>query len=123
MMRQLLRQGAGAMRTSVATAALEQPDLLDPEQLLPVAAGHSGFPEATDSLAYEPVQRLLAVRAPFLLKRSSAAKPFIILTLAVFPSCNTLAIHTIANWNMQKGTDPPQGRYYNINNRVTGGAL
>ena len=41
---------------------LEQPDLLLPEELLPVAAGHSGFPEATDGLAYEPVQRLLAVR-------------------------------------------------------------
>ncbi len=43
---------------------LDQPDLLGPEELLPVAAGHSGFPEATDGLAYEPVQRLLAVSFP-----------------------------------------------------------
>ena len=43
-------------------APQDQPDLLDPKDLLPMAAGHSGFPEATDGLAYEPVQRLLAVR-------------------------------------------------------------
>lgn len=64
MMRQLLRQhvGPGGLRSSSAPSPQDQPDLLDPEELLPKAAGHSGFPEATDGLAYEPVQRLLAVR-------------------------------------------------------------
>lgn len=36
-------------------------DLLSTSDLQPRFFGHSGFPEATDALAYEPVQRLLAV--------------------------------------------------------------
>ena len=35
--------------------------------------GHAGFPEATDSLAYNPVQRLLAVS---LLTQSLHKQPF-----------------------------------------------
>lgn len=62
MMRQLLKQHVGPMGRSSMLSPQDQPDLLDPEELLPLAAGHSGFPEATDGLAYEPVQRLLAVR-------------------------------------------------------------
>ena len=60
MMRQLLKQHGGKMLSTVGFPQ-DQPDLLDPEALQPMAAGHSGFPEATDGLAYEPVQRLLAV--------------------------------------------------------------
>lgn len=59
-MRNLLKQHVGQM-LGTGTFPQDQPDLLDPEALLPRAAGHSGFPEATDGLAYEPVQRLLAV--------------------------------------------------------------
>ncbi|KAK9908560.1 hypothetical protein WJX75_009693 [Coccomyxa subellipsoidea] len=36
-------------------------DLLSSSSLHPRFFGHSGFPEATDALAYDPVQRLLAV--------------------------------------------------------------
>ena len=63
MMRQLLKQHGGKMLGTVGFPQ-DQPDLLDPEALQPMAAGHSGFPEATDGLAYESVQRLLAVRCP-----------------------------------------------------------
>jgi hypothetical protein len=60
MMRHGWRHAVGAV---TRRDPLEQPDLLGPEELLPVTAGHSGFPEATDGLAYEPIQRLLAVRS------------------------------------------------------------
>ncbi|KAK9811618.1 hypothetical protein WJX72_007037 [[Myrmecia] bisecta] len=36
-------------------------DVLAEADLFPQFLGHAGFPEATDSLAYEPVQRLLAI--------------------------------------------------------------
>ena len=36
-------------------------DRLKSTALDPTFFGHAGFPEDTDSLAYEPVQRLLAV--------------------------------------------------------------
>lgn len=42
----------------------EQPfptDLLLPSRVATAFAGHVGFPEAADSIAYEPVQSLLAV--------------------------------------------------------------
>ena len=43
-------------------------DALTSLGLEPRFYGHAGFPEATDALAYDPVQRLLAVRcAPFTL--------------------------------------------------------
>ena len=61
MMRQLLRHPMGAVGRSSGASPQGQPDILTSEDLLPMAAGHSGFPEATDGLAYEPVQRLLAV--------------------------------------------------------------
>ena len=61
MMRNLLRHHAEKFVRQVP-AALEQPDLLEAEHLQPLAAGHSGLPEATDSLAYDPVQHLLAVQ-------------------------------------------------------------
>jgi hypothetical protein len=38
-------------------------DALHQHDIEPCYAGHSGLPEATDSLALEPVQRLLAVIA------------------------------------------------------------
>jgi hypothetical protein len=37
-------------------------DALSSLGLEPRFFGHAGFPEATDALAYDPVQRLLAVR-------------------------------------------------------------
>lgn len=61
MMRNLLRQHAAQFVKSVPPA-LEQADLLEAEHLQPLAAGHAGLPEATDSLAYDPVQHLLAVQ-------------------------------------------------------------
>ena len=57
----MMRQWKQTLGVATRRDPLDQPDLLGPEELLPVAAGHSGFPEATDGLAYEPVQRLLAV--------------------------------------------------------------
>ena len=61
MMRNLLRHHAEKFVRPVPPA-LEQPDLLEAEHLQPLAAGHSGLPEATDSLAYDPVQHLLTVQ-------------------------------------------------------------
>ena len=61
MMRNLLRHHAEKFVKPVPPA-LEQPDLLEAEHLQPLAAGHSGLPEATDSLAYDPVQHLLTVQ-------------------------------------------------------------
>ena len=61
MMRNLLRHHAEKFVRPVPPA-LEQPDLLEAEDLQPLAAGHSGLPEATDSLAYDPVQHLLTVQ-------------------------------------------------------------
>lgn len=60
-MRNLLRHHAEKFVRPVPPA-LEQPDLLEAEHLQPLAAGHSGLPEATDSLAYDPVQHLLTVQ-------------------------------------------------------------
>ncbi len=61
MMRNLLQRNFQSAKQT--PAALEQPDRLEAEDILPIASGHSGVPEAADSLAYDPVQRLLAVRA------------------------------------------------------------
>jgi hypothetical protein len=38
-------------------------DKLTPSMLSPSFFGHSGFPAASDALAYDPVQRLLAVQS------------------------------------------------------------
>lgn len=65
MMRQLLRQHAGNVRpANPGTPSLDQPDTLDVGEVELQPAGHSGIPEATDSFAYDTVQRLLAVGAP-----------------------------------------------------------
>ncbi len=62
MMRNLLRQHAPAFSRPPVPPSLDEPDRLEAEHLQPLAAGHAGLPEATDSLAYDPVQRLLAVQ-------------------------------------------------------------
>lgn len=62
MMRNLLQRNFQSAKQ--LPAALEQPDKLEAEDILPIASGHSGVPEASDALAYDPVQRLLAVSGP-----------------------------------------------------------
>lgn len=62
MIRNLLRQHAAITGRPPAPRSLEEPDQLEAEHLQPLAAGHAGLPEATDSLAYDPVQHLLAVQ-------------------------------------------------------------
>ena len=59
----LLRQVRQAASTSARSTptTLDEPDVLEAEHLQPLAQGHAGLPEATDSLAYDPVQHLLAV--------------------------------------------------------------
>lgn len=60
MLRNLLNRGSSTARS--IPPSLEASDLLEAEHLQPLAAGHAGLPEATDSLAYDPIQHLLAVQ-------------------------------------------------------------
>jgi hypothetical protein len=59
MIRNLLQR---SFQSRSPISAAEQPDRLESEHIVPIACGHAGVPEAADSLAYDPVQCLLAVR-------------------------------------------------------------
>lgn len=61
MMRNLLRR---SFQSKTTPSAVELPDRLETEHILVISSGHAGVPEAADALAYDPVQRLLAVRHP-----------------------------------------------------------
>ncbi len=63
---QALRQRMSHGRSAPAPVLNLQPDTLDAEDLAPALAGHSGIPEAADSLAYDVDQGLLAVRSTLL---------------------------------------------------------
>ena len=70
MMRNMLQRSFQSNKQT--PVSLEHPDRLEAEDILPIASGHSGVPEAADSLAYDPVQRLLAVSST----RSDSSEAF-----------------------------------------------